>query len=47
MHEVLHPKSNVDRLYVKRKEGDRGPISVERYLKGEENSLCFYVANSE
>ena len=35
------------RLYVKRKEGGRGLMSVERCVKEEENSLGFYVANSE
>ncbi|XP_047488218.1 uncharacterized protein LOC125038695 [Penaeus chinensis] len=39
--------SDVDRLYIKRKEGGRGLISVEQCVKGEENSLGFYVANSE
>ena len=43
----LHPKSDVDRLYVKRKEGSRGLMSVERCIREEENSLGFYVANSE
>ena len=43
----LHPKSDVDRLYVKRKEGGRGFISVEQCIREEENSLGFYVANSE
>ena len=43
----LHPKSDVDRLYVKRKEGGRGLISVERCIREEENSLGFYVAKSE
>ena len=43
----LYPKSDVDRLYVERKEGDRGLISVERCIGEEENSLGFYVANSE
>ena len=47
MYGGLHPKSNVDRLYVKRKEGGRGLISVERCIREEENSLRFYVANSE
>ena len=28
MHKALHPKDDVDRLYVPRKEG-RGPISME------------------
>ena len=39
MYGGLHRKSDVDRLYLKRKEGGRGLISVER--------LRFYVANSE
>ena len=43
----LHPKSDVDRLHVKRKEGGRGFISVEQCIREEENSLGFYVANSE
>ena len=32
---------------MKRKEGGRGLISVERYIREEENNLEFYVANSE
>ena len=32
---------------MKRKEGGRGLVSVEQCVKGEENSLGFYVANSE
>ena len=47
MYGGLHPKSDVVRLYVKRKEGGRGLVSVERCIRGEENSLGFYVANSE
>ena len=47
MYGALHPQSDVDRLYIKRKEGGRGLISVERYVSDEENSLGFYVANSE
>ena len=43
----LHPKSDVDRLYVKRKEGGRDLISVERCIREEESSLGFYVANLE
>ena len=37
----------MDRLYVKRKEGGRSLISVERCVKEEENSLCFFVVNSK
>ena len=47
MYVGLHPKSDVDRLHVKRKVGGRGLISVERCIREEENSLGFYVANSE
>ena len=47
MYGGLHPKSNVDRLNVKRKQGGKGLISVERGIREEENSLGFYVANSE
>ena len=39
--------SDVDRWYVKRKEGGRGLMTVECCIKEEENSLGFYVANSE
>ena len=47
MYGALHPKSHVDRLYLKKKEGGRGLMSVERCVREEENSLGFYVANSE
>ena len=47
MYGGLHPKSDVDRLYVKRKEGGRRLISVERCFREEENSLGFYVASLE
>ena len=29
MHKVLHPRDNIDRLYVSRKEGGRGLASIE------------------
>ena len=47
MHGALHSKSDVDRLYVKKKQGARVLISVKHCVKEEENSLGFYVANSE
>ena len=47
MYGALHPKSDVDRLYIKRKEGGRGLMSVEHCVRVEENSLGFYVINSE
>ena len=46
MYGALHPKSDVDRLYMKRKEGGRGLIGVERCVREEENILGFYVVNS-
>ena len=47
MYGGLHPKSDVGRLHVKRKEGGRGLISVKRCIREEENSLGLNVANSE
>ena len=29
MHKALHPRGNVDRLYVSRREGGRGLASIE------------------
>ena len=29
MHKALHPRDNIDRLYVSRKEGGRGLASIE------------------
>ena len=29
MYEALHPKPDIDRLYIARKEGVRGLISIE------------------
>ena len=47
MNGGLNSKSDVDRLYVKRKEKGRGLISVARCIREEENRFGFYVANSE
>ena len=44
MHRALHLKGDSDRLYVKKKVEGRG---LERCVREEENSLGFYVANSE
>ena len=46
MNKALNPNSDVARLYVKRKEGGRGLISVEHCVKEEENSLAWYIQNS-
>ena len=47
MYGALHPKSDKDRLYIKRKEGGRGLMSVKHFVKEEQRSLGFYVASSE
>ena len=47
MYGALHPKSDVDRLYIMRKEGGRGLMSAESCGREEENSLGFYTSNSE
>ena len=47
MYGGLHPKSDVDRFHVKRKEGGRAFISLEKCIREEENSFGFYVTNSE
>ena len=47
MYGALHPKSDVDRLYIKRKEGIRDLMSLQCCVREEENSLGFYVAKSE
>ena len=44
---ALHSKRYVDRLHINRKERVRGLASVERCVREKENSLGFYVANSE
>ena len=46
MYGVLHPKSDIDRLYLKRKHGGRGLISIEMCLRLEENNLGMYVCGS-
>ena len=47
MHKALHPKSNVDRLYVPRKEGGRGLISVADVTKTAILGLQKYIQESE
>ena len=43
---ALHPKSDIDRLYLKRKHGGRGLISIETCVRSEENKLVLYVRES-
>ena len=47
MNRAFHKVSNVDRLYMKRKEGGRGLLSVEECVRSEELALCEYVRASE
>ena len=44
---ALHPKSNVMRIYIKRRYGGRGLNSVEECCAAELRSIDFYLANSE
>ena len=46
MNGALHPKSDVDRIYIPRENGGRGLISCEGCTKAEENSLGWYVKHS-
>ena len=47
MHKVLHPKSNVDRLYISRNEGGRGLLSVEDTIETSKIGLERYVQESK
>ena len=44
---ALHPKSDVDRLYIPRKEGGRGLISIEDCVDLAIRGLEVYVHGSE
>ena len=46
MHKGLRPKSDVDKLYVTRKEGGKGLVSCESTIRSEENNLGLYLKNS-
>ena len=39
LHKRLNPQSDVDRLYVSRKEGKRGLMSCENTVRSKENNL--------
>ena len=43
IYEALHPKSNVDRLYIPRKEGEGGLISIEDCVELAIRGLEVYV----
>ena len=44
---ALHPNSNVMRIYIKRRYGGRGLISVEECCAAELRIIDFYLANNE
>ena len=46
MYGVLHPKSDIDQLYLKRKLGGRGLIRIEMCIRLEENNLGLCVRGS-
>ena len=46
MYGALHPKSDIDRLYLKRKHGGRGLISIKMCVRSEKNNLSLYVHGS-
>ena len=46
MYGAFHPKSDIDRLYLKRKHGRRGLIRIEMCVRSEENNLGLYVRGS-
>ena len=46
LYGALHPKSDVDRVYLLRHKGGRGLITCETCVKAEENNLAWYNRNS-
>ena len=47
MHKALHPRDDVDRLYVSRKEGGRGLASIEDSVDASIQRLKDYIQNHE
>ena len=46
MNGALHPKRDVDRLYVTRMKGGRGLISCESCISSEKNNSGWYLDNA-
>ena len=46
MNKELHPRSDVKRLYVSRKNGGRGLIGCENSVKSKENGPGWYIKNN-
>ena len=47
MYQALHPKSNVDRLYLPCSEGGKGLLSLEECVNAEKKSLGQYLKMNE
>ena len=47
MNKALHPKSNVERIYLPREKGGRGLISCESCVRSDESNLGWYVKGSD
>ena len=47
MHKALHPKDDVDRLYVSRKDGGRGLSSIEDSVDVSIQQLKDYIQKHE
>ena len=47
MHDGLHPKSNVDRIYLPRKLGGRGICSIEDCVEDERRSIAMYLLQNQ
>ena len=47
MHKALHPRDDVDRLYVSRKEGGRGLASIEDSIDASIHRLEDYIEKHE
>ena len=47
MHKALHPRDDVDRLYISRKEGGRGLASIENSVDASIQQLEDYIQKHE
>ena len=47
IHTALHPREHVDRLYVSRKEGGRGFVSIEDTVDASIKRLEVYIEKHE
>ena len=43
MYKPLHPRADVDRLYVPQRDGGRGLLSISDVVRLEKNSLSLYI----